>query len=259
MEVAAVAKLFVQVAQAVAPVLLKKINSKINPTDLEKALVAGMNAAQEREQTLPPQQWLFYQSKPDFVGGFLKDFFQQDGVQRELHKPLKNEGIPYVDLLVEKFKQVAEHNSCIELQENYIFPWIEAFVKTYIEKTDSYIRLKLAKADYSQQVTQWFNDLKFVGIAVEGQEREKSATLEEIFVMPDVVEQAQTRLDLTLDPDSLSPEFDNRQAQLLQEQRQRVLWGNYKGSTFNAHQLLNPEKLPTTSRQSKKVVLLGAP
>ncbi|NEO29884.1 MAG: NACHT domain-containing protein [Symploca sp. SIO3C6] len=259
MEVAAAAKFIASVAQVVAPVLLKKTNSKINPTDLEKALVAGMNAAQEREQTLPPQQWLFFRSEPDFIDRFLKDFFQRDGVQEELQKPLKNEGMPDVLFLVEKFKQVAEHNSRIQPQEDYIFPWIEAFVKTYIEKTDSYIRLQLAKADYSQQMTKWFNDLKFAGIAVPGQEVEKSAKLEEIFVMPDVVEEAQTPLDFTLDPDSRSPELDNRQTQLLHEQRQRVLWRNQTGSTFSAHQLLNLEKLPITSRQSKKVVLLGAP
>ncbi|MGB7445220.1 MAG: hypothetical protein WA919_29460 [Coleofasciculaceae cyanobacterium] len=188
MELAAAGKLVGSVAQAVTPVLLKKVNSKLNPTDLEKGLIAGMKAAFEQEKHLLPQQWLFFRSEPDFVKGFLEKFFQTEGVQQELQKPLKNEGMPAVDFLVEKFKQVAAGDRHITPQDSCILPWIEAFVNTYVQKTDNYLRLQIAKEDYFRQLANWFDDVKFAGIAVPGQEVDKSEQLAQIFVMPDVVE-----------------------------------------------------------------------
>lgn len=259
MELAAAGKLFGSVAQAVAPVLLKKVNSKLNPTDIKNGLVAGMKAAFEREKPLPPQQWLFFRSEPDFVQGFLQKFFQTEGVQQELQKPLKNQGRPAVDFLVEKFKQVAAGdrpfgasgaNRHITPQDSCILPWIEAFVKTYVQKTDNYLRLQIAKEDYFRQLANWFDDVKFAGIAVPGQEVDKSEQLAQIFVMPDVAEDR--RSSNAWEQELVLAVASNRQEELPQEQRQRVLKENSSGRKMLAQQLL-------THSKSGKLVILGAP
>lgn len=44
----------------VAKELIAKFNSVLNPTDLEKALKAGINAAEEWDTTQPSEKHLFY-------------------------------------------------------------------------------------------------------------------------------------------------------------------------------------------------------
>ncbi|MEW6496458.1 MAG: NACHT domain-containing protein, partial [Cyanobacteriota bacterium] len=250
LDIAAAAKLLSPVAQKVAPILFKKVQSKLNPTELEKALEAGITAAQEQEQNFPPQQWLFYRSEPDFIGGFLEQFFQRGGVQEELQRPLKGEGISQVPYLVEAFKQVAATNSKIKLQEDRIEPWLQKFASTYFEKTSTFLRFQVAKEDYFKQLENYFDDVKFAGIAVEGQEIDfKSEKLAQIFVMLDVVEDVQNPLIFYFASHGL---FGNRQEELLWEQQQRSQLENRSGKKISAVQLLSQS-------QSQKVVLLGAP
>ena len=242
----------VTVAKAVAPGLLKKIQSQLNPTELEKALQAGITAAQGREEKQAPQQRLFYSSEPNFIPRFLEEFFQQEGVQKQLLKPLTNEGLPEVPYLVETFKQAAAADPKMKPQEDKIELWIKEFVNTYFEKTSTYLKFQVAKEDYFEQLANWFDDVKFAGIAVPGQEIEKSAKLARIFVMPDVVEEGQSRSDRWLEQEFLSEETGDRQVELLREQRQLAQWESRSGRKFKAQQLLSQS-------QSKKVVLLGAP
>ncbi|RCJ26637.1 histidine kinase [Nostoc sp. ATCC 43529] len=113
------------------------------------------------------------------------------------------------------------------------------------------------KEEYCRQLAQWFDDIKFAGIAVTGQEVDKSAKSSQIFVMPDVVEEiktshkqidSQTDIDLSV-PNELS---SKRQLELIRQQRQLAQLENQTGKKFSAQQLLS-------ETSSRKLVLLGAP
>jgi HEAT repeat protein len=118
--------------------------------------------------------------------------------------------------------------------------WLEVFAETYFQKTSSYLRFKVAKADYLKQLANWFDDVKFAGIAVEGQEIEKSEKLAQIFVMPDVLEEVNiySRLDIQ----------ELGEGKNLQQMQRETR----SGRKFLASQLLNQNQL-------NKFVLLGAP
>ena len=57
--------------------------------------------------------------------------------------------------------------------ESLIAPWLEVFARTYFERTNTYLDFQVTKKDYLKQLADWFDDVKFAGIAVEGQEIEK--------------------------------------------------------------------------------------
>ncbi|NEP36947.1 hypothetical protein, partial [Moorena sp. SIO3B2] len=91
------------VAESVAPILGRKIQTRLTPADIHKAVEQGLKAALMREEPLAPEQRLFYYSAPDAIALFLEDFFQDREVQEELHKPLQEDNkIPLTPLLVEK-------------------------------------------------------------------------------------------------------------------------------------------------------------
>ncbi|MEQ8465061.1 NACHT domain-containing protein [Coleofasciculus sp. E1-EBD-02] len=231
----------------IAETLLTGVRSKLNPQDIDKALKAATTAAQEQHRLL------FYSCPPDFIPRFLAQFFKGSGLA-ELQKPLNNQGIPDVDYLVAAFKQAAKQDSKMnQINESLVQPWMEVFVRTYFQRTTEYLRFQVAKADYCQQLVNWFDDVKFAGISVAGQEIEKSEHLAQIFVMPDVVEERQKGEILHF---SGHGSFENHQLDLLREQGKRVKLENRAGRRFNAQQLFGGG---LESIRQKKVVLLGAP
>jgi hypothetical protein len=88
--------------------LLSGINSQLNPSDLDKAIKIAVGEACDR------QEKLFYRFQPDFVSKFLKNFFKERGLS-ELQKPLKNEGIPDVAILVAAFREAAKADNKVTL------------------------------------------------------------------------------------------------------------------------------------------------
>jgi HEAT repeat protein/energy-coupling factor transporter ATP-binding protein EcfA2 len=231
----------------IAETLLTGVRSKLNPQDLDKALKAATKTAQEQHRLL------FYSCPPDFIGRFLAQFFKGSGLA-ELQKPLNNQGMPDVDYLVAAFKQAAKQDSKMnQINKSLVQPWMEVFVRTYFQRTTEYLRFQVAKADYCQQLVNWFDDVKFAGISVAGQEIEKSEHLAQIFVMPDVVEERQKWDSFYF---SRHDSFENNQLDLLREQGKRVELESRAGRRFNAQQLFGGG---LESIRQKKVVLLGAP
>ncbi|NEO48366.1 MAG: NACHT domain-containing protein, partial [Moorea sp. SIO4A3] len=106
----------------------------------------------------------------------------------------------------------------------------------------TYLKFQVAKQDYCEQLANWFDDVKFAGIAVPGQEVEKSEKLAQIFVMPDVVEEVSTAS--TWERELLAGES--------REKLERALLEKTTGRKFLAQQLLSQS-------QSRRVVILGAP
>jgi len=231
----------------IAETLLTGVRSKLNPQDLDKALNAATKTAQEQHKRL------FYRCPPDFIGRFLTQFVKGAGLA-ELQKPLNNQGTPDVDYLVAAFKDAAKQDSKMnKIDESLVQPWMEVFVRTYFQLTNEYLRFQVAKADYCEQLVNWFDDVKFAGISVAGQEIEKSEHLAQIFVMPDVVEERQ-KWDVLYFSEHGS--WENDQSELLRKQGKRVELESRVGRQLNARQLLGGG---LESIRQKKVVLLGAP
>ncbi|MBD2578767.1 HEAT repeat domain-containing protein [Oscillatoria sp. FACHB-1406] len=241
----AIAKLASSVASAVAPLAVKTVQTKLNPSEVEKAIRAGIVAARDREATLPPEQSLFYRSEPDFVDRFLQQFLSGEGVLNELGKPLIGGDLPDVAYLAKEFARSADKNDKIDLQTAEIESWLQEFVKHYFQGTSTYLKFQVAKEDYLRQLCEQYDDVKFAGMPVAGQESEKCAQLAEIFVMPDVMEEGRAnRFERLLET------FPDRQAQLWEEQRQRAMLENPSTVKYSARELI---------KRGSKAVLLGAP
>ncbi len=241
------------VIPGVAKALVAKINSQLNPTDLEKALKAGIIAAEDWDKTQTLNKQLFYHCEPKVARELLERFFKDTGVQEELQKPLKDQGTPDLTFLIAAFGKAASESEELKFPEHSVETWLKKFADTYFEKTDTYLRFQFTKKDYLKQMADWFDNVKFAGIAVEGQEIEKSEKLAQIFVMPDVVEDVETRQEVVaFEPDAIVQVLGNRQAELLREQQQRAQLESRTGRKYSAVQLLSQS-------QAQKVVLLGAP
>ena len=222
----------------------KNLTQSLNTTDIEKAIKSGEKAVKEWENQLPSQQLLFYSAKRDGWNGvnkFLSQYFEHSAVLTELQKPLIDRGKPDVDILITVFQQEAEAKN-IPLNQSSLKPWLEIFINAYFQHTNTYIKFQVAKQNYFEQLANWFDDVKFAGISVPGQEVEKSEKLAYIFVMPDVVEDV-----------SKSGGFE-RDFLLAGtgEKLERELFVNTTGRKFLASELL-------TQSQSRKFVILGAP
>jgi hypothetical protein len=68
---------------------------------------------------------------------------------------------------------------------------LERFCRTYVAKTALYLKYQVTRQTYLKQLANWYDDVKFLGIAVAGQGSEKSEKLLQIFVVPDVKERTE--------------------------------------------------------------------
>lgn len=175
MDIAAIAKGLVQLLFQLFQLAKDPIKRKFNPTDRDKALIAGIDAArkQEKKYSLDGGEGLFFKSAPDGLKGtqaFLNDFFQKEAVGQELTKPFTNNRPISIPILVKEFQLLAAEYEYINPVEERIEPWLTAFQKAYLAKTSNYVQLLAAKEDYLKRLARRFDRIKFSGIAVEGQE-----------------------------------------------------------------------------------------
>lgn len=225
-------------AQALAPLAqtgFKEVMKKLNRSDFDKACICGIEAAQKTHELFSAA------CEQGVVEDFLKSFLTGAALP-ELLKPFNDEKKPDVDFLVAAFNAtVPEHK---KIQDRFhperLHDWLDVFAENYFQKTSSYLRFKVAKADYLKQLAYEFDDVKFAGLAVESQEIEKSEKLAQIFVMPDVLEEV--NIHVRLDIQEL---LESKNLQQMQREAR-------SGRKFLASQLLN-------QNQSNKFVLLGAP
>ncbi len=181
------------------------------------------------------------------------NFFKGSGLQ-QLQKPLNNQGKPEVDFLVTAFKAQLKSQPQMQgrVDESSLQPWMEVFVETYFAGTENYLVFQVAKEKYFKQLENYFDDVQFVGIAVDDRNIEKAEKIADIFVMPDVVEDVRTRSDSRFERELLLDSTNSDREELFRQQRQRSHLENPLGRKFSAEQLLSQS-------QSQKVVLLGAP
>ena len=176
-----------KLAPALAPLAqtgFKEVMKKLNPSDFDKACICGIEAAQKTHELFSAA------CEQGVVEDFLKSFLTGAALP-ELLKPFNNQEKPQVEFLVEAFKATAPEHRKIQgrFDPERLHDWLDVFAETYFQKTSSYLRFKVAKADYLKQLANCFDDVKFAGLAVESQEIEKSEKLAQIFVMPDVLEE----------------------------------------------------------------------
>ncbi|MEG4280975.1 HEAT repeat domain-containing protein [Microcoleus sp. MON1_C1] len=237
-ELALALKLASGLGAKLAEIGFKEAIKKFNPSDFEKACNCGIEAADKNK--------LFSGCEQGVVEDFLKSFLTGKALP-ELLKPFNNQEKPQVEFLVEAFNAtVPEHK---KIQDRFdaarLHDWLEIFAETYFHKTSSYLRFKVAKADYLKQLAYWFDDVKFAGIAVESQEIEKSEKLAQIFVMPDVLEEVDVNSFRAMLADIFFKFAEGKNRQPMPRKTRSA-------RKFLASQLLN-------QNQSNKFVLLGAP
>ncbi|MBE7379909.1 MAG: HEAT repeat domain-containing protein [Leptolyngbya sp. SIO1E4] len=230
--------------------LLTGLNAKLNPQALETFLRQAVKAANEAQPDL------FFSFQEDGVqgyGAFLNQFFKGRACS-ELQKPLEEtQGYPDVALLTEAlWKDAVEHPKLNCLNKANIEPWMQEFVATYFRETNRSLQFQIIQADYCDQIRRVFDDVKFAGIAVEGQDIDRAERLADIFVMPDVQEDDAGMRGIS---DDMPPEaMEDPQQRLLWEQRQQILISKQRtsGGNFSAADLL-------TKGKTNRAVLLGAP
>jgi HEAT repeat protein len=175
-------------AGKMAGMLVEKGKAKIFPGELEKAIAAGILAAKAEDETCSPSDHLFYRCYENDRDALLAKAIEHSVMLAELRKPLEGEGLIDVACLVKVFELVAGELK-LELVWGSLERWVTTFAEGYREATAASIRFQVAKEQYLKQLAHRVDDVKFVGIAVSGQEVEKQEVLAQIFVMPDVREE----------------------------------------------------------------------
>ena len=198
-----------KVADALWNAAGSEIQSRFKKTDLTEAIEAGKKAVAVWDGQHPFDQQLFYYCDPKRSREFLDQAFTDSSVLEQLQRPLKQAGEPELPILCQAFGQVAATKR-IKLNADRLEPWLEVFVRAYVEKTSYHINVRVAQQNYLTQLIDRLDDHRFLGMAVDDREVDRVGKLIEIFVMPDVQEEQSSRWT-----DELLLE---RQAQLLQEQ-----------------------------------------
>ncbi|MGF1937475.1 MAG: NACHT domain-containing protein [Nostoc sp. ChiQUE02] len=237
------------VGKAVFPEIVKKINSALNPTDLEKALKAGVQSAEEWDSDRDFHQHLFFHCTPKDARELLERFFKDTGVQEELQKPFTEKTTLNLQILIKIFDKIKSEKPNLEFRNESIESWLKKFIDAYFEHTNTYLKFQIAKSDYLKQLSRYFDGVEFVGIKVKTKEEEKFAKLLQIFVMPNVVEQVEVRAST-----GLKLNLDFALEETASQQRQQILlWEQQSsGKKFSAKELLKEST-------RNKFVVLGEP
>jgi HEAT repeat protein len=258
---------------AVAGAIIKGLQSQFDSSKIQQVLQEAILKA-EREQ--PTTGGLFFKCHSDGPKGFkkfLEQFFQSGEVLEQLQKPLQSDCKPSLDILVLAFEQSAkDHPEVKNHLPDLLRPWMEKFVESYFEQIKG-ICFQVAKTQYLKQLARRVDDVKFVGIAVPGEEVEKQEVLAQIFVMPDLREEKKWTQKVS-DPHEIrvfesfyekhkSSPLDNdlkqqykelinsgQQNNLIDEQRQWAM-RDRSAPRISAQKVINLAQ--------KKAVILGAP
>jgi HEAT repeat protein len=224
------------------------VKRQLQPDKMALVLKESIESAQAKQ---PEIGGIFFRCQEKAAAGFLEQFFQSTEVLKELQKPIQDDGKPDVDVLVAAFDRSAkQYLGMQDYIPDTLRSWLETFVDSYFEQLQG-ICFQVAKEQYLQQLARRVDDVKFVGIAVPGEEVEKQEVLAQIFVMPDVREE-KSRNSARLSSEISIPLGTERIKQdiLLVEQRE---WATRDRSVPR----IPAQKVINLAR--KKAVVLGAP
>ena len=260
---------------AVATTVVKGMKGQFSPDDMTQILKRSTEAAEGSQSggggLFSGCDW----QAPKGAKKFLGQFFQTGEVLKELQKPLQDAGQPSVEILVEAFEVMAtQKNSGVEAYKSAMLrSWMEVFVGCYVGEVQG-ICLRVAKAQYLEQLALRVDDVKFVGIAASGEETQKA--LAKIFVMPDVREEKRQAIGMNDDalwekvkaidwdgPDVVRRDMSDRQIaahrQAQSSVKQNVITQEQRSiaSRDRSGPKIPAQKVLTQSKN--KAVLLGAP
>jgi HEAT repeat protein len=216
------------------------ITWKLHQNEIEKALKIALNAAHSQARELVSLNEIDY----DWVKVFLGRGIALEELQKGSEKP-------DVAVLAIAFEQARETTPCMKsVEPEQLERWLRIFVETYFEQTNTFIRYRAKLREYLERLKTSCEDVKFVGIDVSAREDHRAARLLDIFVVPNVSEEATTSApsleQLLLErPKQLT----ERQAELWLEQRDRH--SQERGRSMSAHKMLGSTR--------RRIVLLGDP
>jgi hypothetical protein len=158
---------------AIAGTILKNTSSLLNKNDVGEALKLAILLAEEQCGKL------FYRYDEKAIQRFLDNYFQGQ-VLEELQKPLKDQSIN-LDFLVFAFQEAVKSSQDDKnpINQDFIKPWLGVFKAEYLKAIGN-LNFKYAKTNYLKQLANCYDDVKFVGINVRGQESDKSEKLAKI-------------------------------------------------------------------------------
>ena len=260
-------------AGKLAALAVEKGKAKFFPGEFERSLLEGLKAAQVEDEALAGSCHLFLHFDDKNHREFLGRVLEHPLLLEEFQKPLENEGSPDIDCLVKVFEQVADGLG-LTLVAGSVQRWVRTFAQTYFDRTKAAIVFQVAKEQYLRQLAQRVDDVKFVGIAVPGEEVEKQEVLAQIFVMPDVREerQGQTKersyylTEIIESSTKLSEPiigdrwYENlKAANELLEQKQKILLEEQKEWAMRDRSSPRIPAQKVLNQTKNKAVLLGAP
>jgi hypothetical protein len=259
------------VTKEVTKTAIAGIKRQLQPDEMAVVLQKAIESAKAAEALHSPTSGLFHGFQPKAGQEFIEKFLRSSEVVKELQKPLQDDGKPDVEMLVAAFTKAAEDRSAATKYLHCLRPWMEVFVESYFQQIKG-ICFQVAKAQYLKQLAHRVDDVKFVGIAVPGEEVEKQEVLAQIFVMPDVREEqnrispSSYRLDLDLSdwisPDTKSYPLSRAQQSEIKLLRQSMRQDNLlKEQKEWAIRDRSAPRIPaqTVINNQKKAVVLGAP
>jgi HEAT repeat protein len=236
------------------------IKSQLQPDKMATVLQKAIESAQAAQ---PATGGIFFRCQSKAAEGFLEQFFKSTEVVKELQKPLQDDGKPDVAVLVMAFDRSAKQY--VGMQDyipDTLHSWVEIFVDSYFEQLQG-IRFQVAKAQYLKQLAHRVDDVKFVGIAVPGEEVEKQEVLAHIFVMPDVRgtknRDSADDIDYGCIVDSAPADLPEQEyKELVNSVRRKNLLQEQRGWTTRDR---SAPRIPaqTVINNQKKAVVLGAP
>jgi hypothetical protein len=236
------------IAKKILDAGISGVAQQLSSSEIEKALDFALSQAQKQVGELVPS---LNADGQDRVETFLKGFLGSNICLEELQKPLKLKGSekPDVAVLAIAFEQAIETTPCIKsVEPEQLERWLRIFVETYFGQTNTFIRYRAKLREYLERLKTSCEDVKFVGIDVSARENHRAARLLEIFVVPNVSEEAKKS---ALSPERLlleRPEqLTERQAELWMEQRDHH--SQKRGRSMSAHEMLGSMR--------RRVVLLG--
>ena len=227
---------------------IQALTKKLSVSDVEQALSIAVDKSQSEIGELLTS---LNADNRDWTETFLQEFLGSGIGLEELQKPLSGSEKPDVEVLIAAFDQRIQDDSRIpEVSADHLAQWMQCFVETYFEQTNTFIRYQVKRQEYLQQLITSCEDVKFVGIDVSSRESDRAARLLDIFVVPDVMEEK------TASPKPFNESLINRPDHLTEAQQdlwleQKTRFEREQGTSMSAHQML------TESR--RRVVLLGDP
>ena len=136
-------------ADAVWGIATDQVKTKLQQTDVERAIQAGLAAIRQWEETLSVPELVFKGCDDKQKRQFLNQAFSHAGVVEQLQRPLMSQGELDLALMQAYFEAVAKATG-VDLTVASLPRWLEIFGRTYFEKNGAVYQIRGDAAAVSQ-------------------------------------------------------------------------------------------------------------